>query len=205
MIEAGAHHILAVKRKVESRGACTRAPSGASRRYSRPPQAHSAHLHRSRLRGCSRSCPCSSSKAALRPHWARRALESASIRARSRWTGCAQRCISALETPPATPTTPPPPARMIIFGTSMRGGAQQWQHSQRINPSSSMQLRQQTCNGTQARRARRALRMSWRVPRREENKWMDKRLWGRGCPYSAVALCQIRVLAVGERVRVEAA
>ena len=140
-----------------------------------------------------------------RPHWARRALESASIRARSRWTGCAQRCISALETPPATPTTPPPPARMIIFGTSMRGGAQQWQHSQRINPSSSMQLRQQTCNGTQARRARRALRMSWRVPRREENKWMDKRLWGRGCPYSAVALCQIRVLAVGERVRVEAA
>ena len=49
------------------------------------------------------------------------------------------------------------------------------------------------------------LRMSWRVPRREENKWMDKRLWGRGCPYSAVALCQIRVLAVGERVRVEAA
>ena len=65
MIEAGAHHILAVKRKAESRGACTRAPSGASRRYSRPPQAHSAHLHRSRLRGCSRSCPCSSSKAAL--------------------------------------------------------------------------------------------------------------------------------------------
>ena len=52
-------------RKAESRGACTRAPSGASRRYSRPPQAHSAHLHRSRLRGCSRSCPCSSSKAAL--------------------------------------------------------------------------------------------------------------------------------------------
>jgi len=78
--------------------------------------------------------PCSSSKAAL-------------------WTGGAQRCISTLETPPATPTTPPPPARMIVFGTAMRGGAQQRQHSQRINPSSSRQLRQQTCNGTQARRA----------------------------------------------------
>jgi len=56
---SAAHHIqIFRKRKAESRGACTRAPSGAHREYSRP-QAHTrAHLHRSRLRGCSRSsCP----------------------------------------------------------------------------------------------------------------------------------------------------
>ena len=128
-----------------------------------------AHLHRSRLRGCSRSsCPCSSSKAALgssRLRECERSRARSRECERSRALGGAQRCISTLETPPATPTTPPPPARMIVFGTAMRGGAQQWQHSQRINPSSSMQLRQQTCNGTQARRAYYECR---RAPRRDE-------------------------------------
>ena len=134
-----------------------------------------------------------------RPHWARRALESASIRARSRWTGCAQRCISALETLPATPTTPPLWHFHAWWCTAMAALAAH--KSLVLDAAEAANLQRHTGKAGKAG----ILRMSWRVPRREENKWMDKRLWGRGCPYSAVALCQIRVLAVGERVRVEAA